>query len=67
VHVCEYGSEWARCHLGFRDYLRTHPEDAVAYADLERKLAEHHRYDGEAYSEAKTEFIRAIESKAGLR
>jgi GrpB-like predicted nucleotidyltransferase (UPF0157 family) len=66
VHVCEMGGDWSRRHIGFRDHLRANPEDAVAYAALKRRLARLHRHDGEAYSEAKTDFIRAIEAKAGL-
>jgi GrpB-like predicted nucleotidyltransferase (UPF0157 family) len=51
-------------HRLFRDYLRTHPEAAQAYAELKRALAEKFRDDREAYTEAKTDFIRAAEAKA---
>lgn len=48
--------EWDR-HLAFRDWLRTHPEGATAYAKLKRELAERFPADLLAYTEAKSEFI----------
>ena len=50
--------------LYFRDYLRTHSDTARDYEDLKRRLAEQHRFDREAYTEAKTTFIREIEALA---
>lgn len=64
VHVCLAGSEWERRHLAFRDWLRDHPDDAAAYERLKRELAEHHPHDIYSYVDAKTDFIRSIESKA---
>lgn len=63
LHIVVYGGEnWVR-HLGFRDWLRTHPQDRDAYASLKRELAA--RYDDtKEYSEAKTKFIRQIEAQA---
>jgi GrpB-like predicted nucleotidyltransferase (UPF0157 family) len=40
--------------------LRQSPELAAAYAALKRNLAEQHRYDRDAYTEAKTSFIRSV-------
>ena len=37
IHVAESGSFHERRHLAFRDWLRTHPEDAAEY---ERRQAE---------------------------
>lgn len=64
IHVCLAGSDWERRHLAFRDWLRSHPEDAAAYAELKRRNAERHPRDIMAYVDAKTPFIRAIEAKA---
>jgi len=64
VHVCGQGSEWERRHLAFRDWLRSHPEDAAGYERLKRDLAEQHPRDTYSYTEAKTEFIREIEARA---
>jgi GrpB-like predicted nucleotidyltransferase (UPF0157 family) len=48
----------------FRDYLRSHPEDAAKYAEIKIRLAESHRDDREEYTNRKTEFVRQITVKA---
>jgi GrpB-like predicted nucleotidyltransferase (UPF0157 family) len=58
VHVCEAGSSWERDHLLFRDYLRAHPERAVAYAALKHRLAPQFGLDRIGYTLAKEPFIR---------
>jgi GrpB-like predicted nucleotidyltransferase (UPF0157 family) len=69
VHVREAGHADACRWLLFRDWLRTHPRDLRAYETLKRSLA--HGADlslsenRARYSEAKTEFIRDVERKAG--
>lgn len=60
LYVCETGARPLREHLCFRDALRQSPELAAAYAALKRNLAEQHRYDRDAYTEAKTSFIRSV-------
>jgi putative glutamine amidotransferase len=64
VHVCLAGGDWERRHVAFRDWLRGHPEDAAAYERLKRDLADRHPRDIFTYVDAKTAFIRAIESRA---
>ena len=64
IHVCIAGGDWERRHLGFRDWLRTHPEDAEAYERLKRDLAERHPRDIFTYVDGKTAFIRDIEARA---
>lgn len=44
--------------LVFRDYLRAHPKTAAEYGALKLQLATLHRNDREAYTNAKTNFIR---------
>jgi hypothetical protein len=39
VHVRVAGRANARYALLFRDFLRTHPDEATAYAELKRRLA----------------------------
>ena len=63
VHLCLAGSRFERRHLAFRDWLRTHPEDAAAYGELKRELAATHPNDVHTYTEAKTGFIRSIEAQ----
>lgn len=64
IHVCAAGSEWERRHLAFRDWLRSHPDDAAAYERLKRDLAERHPRDSFSYTDAKTGFIKEIEARA---
>jgi GrpB-like predicted nucleotidyltransferase (UPF0157 family) len=64
IHVCGIESEWEVDHLLFRDYLRGHPEDRDAYATLKLELAEQHRDDRLAYTDAKTQFILTTLDKA---
>jgi putative glutamine amidotransferase len=64
LHVCADGSDWERRHLVFRDWLRTHPDDAAAYEVLKRELAAAHPNDTLSYTEAKTGFISGIVERA---
>ncbi|HEY5489428.1 MAG TPA: GrpB family protein [Candidatus Limnocylindrales bacterium] len=57
IHVCDAGSDWARAHLLFRDYLRTHAAPARAYAEMKRGAAARYPRDRIAYNETKTDFI----------
>jgi GrpB-like predicted nucleotidyltransferase (UPF0157 family) len=68
VHVREAGShdEWRM--LAFRDWLRVHASDRLAYEALKRALASATDADTVEnrirYSEAKTDFVREIERRA---
>lgn len=55
--------EW-RDRIAFRDYLRGHPEARAEYTALKTSLARTLTSDREAYTEAKTEFVRSILQKA---
>jgi GrpB-like predicted nucleotidyltransferase (UPF0157 family) len=50
--------------LAFRDRLRSHAEEREQYAALKRELAVDFHHDRERYSQAKTEFVREVTSKA---
>ena len=66
VHCVRRGGRlWTR-HLGFRDHLRAHPDDAAAYGALKRDLAERSRADRDSYLEGKAPFIEKILERAGL-
>lgn len=56
LHLVDEYQELER-RLRFRDLLRSDPALARKYAALKRALAERHREDREAYTEAKSEFI----------
>jgi GrpB-like predicted nucleotidyltransferase (UPF0157 family) len=60
LHVCNRGSEWERDHLLFRDYLRSHPQDAARYARAKWDALRDWSDDSWGYTEAKTEAILTI-------
>jgi GrpB-like predicted nucleotidyltransferase (UPF0157 family) len=64
VHVVALGSAFWEERRLFRDYLRAHPAEAREYERLKRVLVERHRTDREAYTEAKTKFIRRVNARA---
>lgn len=66
IHFYELEAEGWRRELAFRDYLRTHAEDAKKYETLKRVLATKFTFDREAYTEAKTEFIQSILKRHNL-
>jgi GrpB-like predicted nucleotidyltransferase (UPF0157 family) len=53
LHVRRMGRANQRYALLFRDYLRTHPAVALAYAEVKRQLARYHPDDRTAYVEIK--------------
>jgi len=63
LHIVQQGGREHWRPLAFRDYLRTHPEAAQEYGDLKRRLAATHGSDRDAYTSAKTAFVRSIEAK----
>lgn len=64
VHAFAQDSAEVNRLLAFRDYLRTHPEAAAEYVALKRRLAAVYPNDVNAYTEAKSDFIRGIEARA---
>jgi GrpB-like predicted nucleotidyltransferase (UPF0157 family) len=64
LYVCSPESQAYGRHIAFRDYLRTHPEDANAYATLKRQLAETFASDRDAYTQAKGLFVAEILRRA---
>ena len=46
--------------LLFRDYLRVHPDEAGAYANMKRELAQQEWSNGMEYAKAKTAFVESI-------
>lgn len=59
VHLVKHSSEFWQNHLLFRDYLRAHEDAAREYAALKRELAQRHRDDRVAYTDAKDPFVKA--------
>lgn len=60
LHVAAHGELFWRERIAFRDALRADPELASRYATLKAELAERHRSDRDAYTEAKGDFVRAV-------
>ena len=60
IHVRRAGSWAEQFSLLFRDYLRTHPEDAGRYAALKHRLAAEYQQDRHGYTEAKAPRIWEI-------
>lgn len=61
LHV-RYAGDWDE--LYFRDYLIAHPEAARAYGELKAKLKKQYEHDRDAYTEAKTAFVREHTARA---
>ena len=57
IHVRQTGSLSEQLALLFRDYMRAHPQEAQAYAELKKRLAIAYRDDRYDYTEAKAPFI----------
>lgn len=57
IHVRRAGSFSEQFPLLFRGYLRAHPADADAYAQLKHRLAEQFPHDRVAYTDAKVPFF----------
>jgi GrpB-like predicted nucleotidyltransferase (UPF0157 family) len=64
VHVCSAGSKWERDHILFRDFLRTHAEEARRYEAVKYDVAGHHRSDRIAYNDAKGPLIAEMLGRA---
>jgi GrpB-like predicted nucleotidyltransferase (UPF0157 family) len=60
LYVCVKNSLALKNHVAVRDYLRTHPSEALAYSNLKKRLAKRFVNERERYVEAKTKFILSI-------
>ena len=66
VHIVEHNSNYWRARILFRDYLRSHVDEAQKYEQLKYQLMQEHPLDREAYTDAKAEFITEVLKKAGF-
>ena len=64
LHLVQTNHEQWVGMLSFRDFLRTHPDEARCYEALKRNLAAQFRDNRKAYTEGKEEFVKAILEKA---
>ena len=61
LHVRHIG-DWDEVY--FRDYIASHPEAALEYATLKHRLLTIYKYNRDAYTNAKGDFICACVEKA---
>ena len=66
VHVFSTGSPELARMVGFRDWLRTHPEDRELYERTKRELAARTWRHVQHYADAKTAVVEEIIARAGL-
>jgi GrpB-like predicted nucleotidyltransferase (UPF0157 family) len=66
LYVCQKDNVYYVRHVGFRDYLRAHPETVAEYGRIKLELAEQFRNDRDGYTEAKTDFVMGVYEAAGL-
>ncbi|MBS1516418.1 MAG: GrpB family protein [Bacteroidetes bacterium] len=66
IHSVVINTLWWKRHIAFRDYLRSHTEDRDDYHKLKLRLAENDWQDVNYYADAKSEFVKSIEAKAGI-
>jgi GrpB-like predicted nucleotidyltransferase (UPF0157 family) len=64
IHVFEVNSAQVERHLAFRDYMRSHAEDAQKYSELKQELAKKYLNDIEGYVDGKDGFIKEMDKKA---
>ena len=64
IHVRRAGSFSEQFPLLFRDYLRTHADDAAAYENLKRSLSAQFAHDRAAYTDAKAPFFWEVIRRA---
>ena len=64
VHIFEDNDINVLRHLAFRDFLRSHRDDATKYASLKRELAQKFPNDARAYMDGKDALVKEIEKRA---
>jgi GrpB-like predicted nucleotidyltransferase (UPF0157 family) len=65
LYVCSADTPELRKHSMFRDYRRSHPDEAKAYGELKMALADLFTHDREAYTESKSAFVNSRLKQAG--
>jgi GrpB-like predicted nucleotidyltransferase (UPF0157 family) len=64
LYLCEPDNATHEKRMLFRDWLRTHPEDAAAYEELKRRLAAEAHGDWDFYTGGKSAFVAGIVERA---
>lgn len=66
VHVFQKGNSEINRHLKFRDWMRSHPDDAENYARLKVELSYKFPNDIDKYCNGKDAFIASIDAQNGF-
>lgn len=66
VHIYAPDNPEVTAHLHFRDYLRTHPDDADQYGTLKQQLARQFTNDIHGYMDGKDALVKKLIAKANL-
>jgi GrpB-like predicted nucleotidyltransferase (UPF0157 family) len=64
LYLCEPGNRTHLERMLFRDWLRSHGDEAAEYAALKRRLASETQGDWDAYTGGKSEFVKRIVAEA---
>ena len=64
LYVLDRGADERRRHLAFRDYLRSHPDEAERLSEHKWALAERFENDKDRYIEAKAAMVQEILERA---
>ena len=64
IHAFESGSAGFLRHLALRDFLRTHPVEAMKYGELKQEIAGRFPLNNDGYCEAKHDFVQQLEKRA---
>jgi GrpB-like predicted nucleotidyltransferase (UPF0157 family) len=64
LYLCRPHDAGLESVVRFRDYMRTHDQEASEYGELKRELAASHRNDRDAYGAGKSDFIAAVLERA---
>lgn len=64
IHVCDIDSQTFRDFLTLRDYLRTHPDDAIAYEQKKHVFSEQAQHDRKTYKRLKAAYVSELLERA---
>ena len=64
LYVCDIKSKELHRHIAFRDYLRSHPDDASKYSEIKIQLVKKHSGDRTLYIDGKDHLVKEILEKA---
>jgi GrpB-like predicted nucleotidyltransferase (UPF0157 family) len=67
LHVSDSNGRYWRRIVAFRDYLRTHPDEALRYVALKRNLAQQFTSDPGLYTSGKASYVQDVVERAGVR